>query len=202
MDFIDAKDLADAMPEVQRDTYYVFPTGGPHYFSQCTCEVLPIYREHVWPFIYRKKHSSQDYNKNRVMFGSIGLTKLDYIYQRVYSAHEKQEKRTFRRGRPEVTIGPRNLERTMHRIVAKCFIPNDDPEKNVIDHINGNRVDYRVDNLRWVNPSENSRGTPGGKNDPNQIYNLISEKDWFNGRGNNLIRTKKDKYHSQLKLEI
>lgn len=201
-DFIDAKDVADFLPEVQRDTYYIFPTGGPHYFSQCTCEVLPIYKENIWPFIYRKKRSGQDYNKNRVMLGSIGLTKLSYIWQRLYSATDTKIKRNYRRGREEKHHLPKELERSMHRIVATCFIPNDDPEKNLVDHINGNRVDYRIDNLRWVDPSENSRGTPGGKNDPNEIYNLISEKDWFNGKSSNTKITSKDKYFKQMELKI
>lgn len=201
-DFIDAKDVADFLPEVQRDTYYIFPTGGPHYFSQCTCEVLPIYKENIWPFIYRKKHSDLDYKKKRVMLGSIGLTKLSYIFQRLYSATDKKIKRNYRYGREEKQHQPKEIERSMHRIVAKCFVPNDDPEKTMVDHINGNRIDYRIENLRWATPSENSRGSPGGKNDPNDIYKLISKKDWFNGKSYNTKITPKDKYFKQMELKI
>ena len=146
----------------------------------------------MWLIIFLK-HSGQDYNKNRVMLGSIGLTKLSYIWQRLYSATDTKTKRNYRRGREEKHHQPKELERSMHRIVATCFIPN---------HINGNRVDYRIDNLRWVDFSENSRGTPGGKNDPNEIYNLISEKDWFNGKSSNTKITSKDKYFKQMELKI
>lgn len=44
-----------------------------------------------------------------------------------------------------------------HRIVALQFIPNDDPEnKKDIDHINRDRTDYHISNLRWVSRTENN----------------------------------------------
>ena len=44
----------------------------------------------------------------------------------------------------------------VHRLVALAFIPNPDnlPE---VDHINGDRQDNRVENLRWVTGSANTR---------------------------------------------
>ncbi|AYV85570.1 MAG: putative intron HNH endonuclease [Satyrvirus sp.] len=44
----------------------------------------------------------------------------------------------------------------IHRLVAKFFIKNDDPEnKTVVNHINGNKLDNCVTNLEWVTPSQN-----------------------------------------------
>ena len=42
----------------------------------------------------------------------------------------------------------------VHRLAAQAFIPNPD-NKPEIDHINRNRSDNRVINLRWVTHKEN-----------------------------------------------
>ena len=42
----------------------------------------------------------------------------------------------------------------VHRLVATAFIPNPD-NKPCIDHINTNRTDNSVDNLRWTTQKEN-----------------------------------------------
>ena len=45
-----------------------------------------------------------------------------------------------------------------HRLVASAFIVNDDPKtKKVVDHINELKYDYRLENLRWLSQSENSK---------------------------------------------
>lgn len=45
-----------------------------------------------------------------------------------------------------------------HRLIALQFLPNDDPDhKTEIDHINHQRDDNRLINLRWISPSKNQK---------------------------------------------
>jgi len=60
---------------------------------------------------------------------------------------------TQSKGYSQVWIGDKVA--TVHRLVASLFIPNPDGKPQV-DHINGDKTDNRVENLRWVTNRENA----------------------------------------------
>jgi hypothetical protein len=67
-----------------------------------------------------------------------------------------------------------NIEFKMHRIAAEAFIVNDNVEKKlVVDHINDDRLDYRVENLRWTTYSENNKGPKRKKDGTSYEERLI-----------------------------
>ena len=81
----------------------------------------------------------------------------------------------FREGKREVF--------TVHKLIAKMFIPNVD-SKSDIDHINNNKEDNRVCNLRWATRLENLNNRknkkPKGRNKikcitTGEIFNTLKE---------------------------
>ena len=76
-------------------------------------------------------------NTKRVLEERLIIGEQVKGYRRVALWNNKKYKRVF-----------------VHRLVAQAFIPNPD-DKPEIDHIDGNPLNNKVDNLRWCNHTEN-----------------------------------------------
>lgn len=79
--------------------------------------------------------------------------------------------------RYKINYGDRNKKFQAHRLVALAFIPNNDPEhKTQVDHINNDRTNNCVENLRWMTPKENTWHAIDSGNRDRFKYTLIHSK--------------------------
>ena len=52
--------------------------------------------------------------------------------------------------------GKRYTKHRLHRMMAESFLLNDNPlEKIQVNHLDGNKMNYNLNNLEWCTPSEN-----------------------------------------------
>lgn len=67
-----------------------------------------------------------------------------------------------------------------HRAVAEYFIPNDDPEKTIVHHLNGDCTNNNYLNLEWITPKEHNHtikemGQAKNKKEPQQKITNLKE---------------------------
>ncbi len=90
-------------------------------------------------------------------------------YENLYQISTKARVKSFHKGKVKILRQGFNMNgyptvslrkngkaktHTVHRLVAEAFIPN--PEnKKYIDHIDANRANANIENLRWVTQEEN-----------------------------------------------
>lgn len=63
-----------------------------------------------------------------------------------------------KKGYKQIILRKNNIPKTisLHRLIAKTFIPNLD-NKSQINHIDGNKLNNKVENLEWIDNLENMR---------------------------------------------
>jgi hypothetical protein len=102
-------------------------------------------------------------------------TYLIYEDGRIYSKYLKKFRITHidNNGYIRIRLCKDGIGKTfkVHRLVAEHYIPNVE-NKPQVDHINRNRSDNRVENLRWVTRSENGQNQIVHRNSKTQIKNI------------------------------
>ncbi len=63
----------------------------------------------------------------------------------------------------------------VHRLVALTFLDNVE-QKKIVDHINNDRTDNRLCNLRYASVQENSRNSAVGKNNTSGFKGVYFDK--------------------------
>ena len=79
----------------------------------------------------------------------------DYPFTIRKKSNKRVLKESLSNGYLQVDLNRKSYRK--HRLIALQFLPNPDPINNdVIDHINRNRADNHLSNLRWCSSSDNN----------------------------------------------
>ena len=160
--------VEDVIPDddIQPDTYIIYPDGGYHPFYGVP-NTPPIYQQKIWPYIKRIKfHERWKTEETRNLARRISMRKTDSQanptlsngYFRVTLFKETRRTCHTKRGQQWKKRKAFKVKSALlHRLVVLAWIPNPKKKKNVC-HINDDRTNYLIENLRWGTHSENMRG--------------------------------------------
>lgn len=145
--------------------------------------------------VERKVETSKGIRIYKSKILNPGIQKSGYLY---VTLSKEGKSRTFR----------------VHRLVAEAFIPNPNNLSDV-DHIDENKNNNSVENLRWLSHKENSSRSNTGKTKDNSLGKNPKAKKVYDNKGNeysclkelsNLLNinysTLKSRFRKSNKLEI
>ena len=172
--------LLDFDEWIELGRYVLHPHGGQHgTFYHTTEKVKPLkkYKLLEFPWVEdlkphdentRRDHKRYD-DQGRIMAPiNVGASTGWYSMVNLMPENAKhlssRERIKFKRNQG------------MHRIVAAAYCENVDfLTRTYTDHINKDKQDYRICNLRWITPQENAIGWYGART-PDENYKLYMEQ--------------------------
>jgi len=87
--------------------------------------------------------------------------------------------------------GDKRCTKTIHRLVGETFLKRVE-DKNEIDHINRNKLDNRIENLRWCSRRENNINKGIQSNNTSGVTGVYFHTTINKWRGSINIKKKKD----------
>ncbi len=98
-----------------------------------------------WKFVVEKEKppldcNSRDYGGYKIFSNGKIANKNRVLKAMVHSGYQTVM----------LTIDGKKVNKYVHRLVALYFIPNNDQNKNVVNHKDGNRLNNDVSNLEWT----------------------------------------------------
>lgn len=103
----------------------------------------------------------------------IGRKEFPYIFHN--STNRTIQPNFSRAVYPSYTISNGIIDKRVyaHRIFAMAFVPNKLPlDTYNVDHINEDKLDYSISNLRWVSVSDNMRNIKGKAQNSTKNYKV------------------------------
>ena len=143
--------------DILKDTYMIYPTGGYHPFYG-VLNTFPRYQLPVWPYIKRIKYDDGGKGRGRrhplnfqanIILSTEGYPIISLQRTTFRSRYTTSKKKSYR--------AHKDTTQLFHRLVALAWIPNPEKKKNAC-HINDDKSNFLIENLKWGTASENSRG--------------------------------------------
>lgn len=139
---ISYKEIAEDYLEMKQDSFYR---------EYCIDNIESLHNEE-WKEI--------EGTKGRYYISNYGRLKSYCKYNAILV---KPYKNQYGYLRADIWIDGKRRTVLIHRLVAKSFIENDNPEeKDTVDHIDGNKHNNSAANLRWLSRSENVKAFYSG----------------------------------------
>ena len=196
--------VEELLPDIDilPDTYVIYPNGGYHPFYGIS-NTLPRYQEKIWPYVKRIKFhekwkSKESLDRNRKTstkqhhpnsheqynpyiekgYAIVNFNRMER-YKRSHHTKLKNEKSIVLKTNEYMTN--KKIIIRFHRLVALAWIPNPDNKPFVL-HINDDRTNYLINNLKWGTGGENQAGRIGTRPDTvEQKYQSLVDQGFIKG---------------------